>query len=146
MGASSKSVYLVIFAFLNQVLNRCDESHPTQKIYRDSFFKEVETVAEAEAVLAKSEVVVFGFGDQPAHVEGLGKAAAELRGSVLFAHTSAEEVLAMFTFKKFKLSLHSCCFASSSSPSLPFVCSGDEKIGPQEWHCAVPAKDPAEQL
>ena len=51
--------------------------------------KEVKTVAEAEAVLAKSEVVVFGFGDQPAHA----KAAAKLRESVLFAHTSAEEVL-----------------------------------------------------
>jgi len=50
--------------------------------------KEVKTVAEAEAVLAKSEVVVFGFGDQPAHA----KAAAKLRESVLFAHTSAEDV------------------------------------------------------
>ena len=46
-------------------------------------------MAEAEAVLAKSEVVVFGFGDQPAHA----KAAAKLRETVLFAHTSAEEVL-----------------------------------------------------
>ena len=51
--------------------------------------KEIKTVAEAEAVLAKSEVVVFGFGDQPAHA----KAAAKLRETVLFAHTSTEEVL-----------------------------------------------------
>ena len=49
---------------------------------------EVKTVAEAEAVLAKPEVVVFGFGDQPAHA----KAAAKLRESVLFAHTASEEV------------------------------------------------------
>merc|ERR1711899_543586 len=45
--------------------------------------------AEAEAVLAKPEVVVFGFGDQPAHA----KAAAKLRESVLFAHTTSEEVM-----------------------------------------------------
>jgi len=51
--------------------------------------KEVKTVAEAEAVLAKSEVVVFGFGDQPAHA----KAAAKMRETVLFAHTTAEEVM-----------------------------------------------------
>jgi protein disulfide isomerase family A protein 3 len=51
--------------------------------------KEVKTVAEAEAVLAKPEVVVFGFGDQPAHA----KAAAKLRESVLFAHTTSEEVM-----------------------------------------------------
>jgi len=51
--------------------------------------KEVKTVAEAEAVLAKSEVVVFAFGDQPAH----GKAAAKLRESVFFAHTTSEEVM-----------------------------------------------------
>ena len=56
--------------------------------------KEIKTVAEAEAVLAKSEVVVFGFGDQPAHA----KAAAKLRETVLFAHTSAEEVLQLFLY------------------------------------------------
>ena len=54
--------------------------------------KEVKTVAEAEAVLAKPEVVVFGFGDQPAHA----KAAAKLRESVLFAHTTSEEVIEAF--------------------------------------------------
>ena len=58
-------------------------------------------MAEAEAVLAKSEVVVFGFGDQPAHA----KAAAKLRETVLFAHTSAEEVL----------QLHYCTLLSSVS-------------------------------
>ena len=51
-------------------------------------------MAEAEAVLAKSEVVVFGFGDQPAHA----KAAAKLRETVLFAHTSAEEVLQLLLY------------------------------------------------
>ena len=40
-------------------------------------------------MLAKPEVVVFGFGDQPAHA----KAAAKLRESVLFAHTTSEEVI-----------------------------------------------------
>jgi protein disulfide isomerase family A protein 3 len=51
--------------------------------------KEIKTVAEAEAMLAKPEVVVFGFGEQPA----LAKAAAKLRESIAFAHTTSEEVM-----------------------------------------------------
>jgi len=51
--------------------------------------KEVKTVAEAEKILDKPEVVVFAFGDQPKHA----KAAAKLRESVSFAHTTSEEVM-----------------------------------------------------
>jgi len=46
-------------------------------------------VEEAEKMLAKPEVVVFGFGDQPK----LQKTAAKLRESVAFAHTTSEEVM-----------------------------------------------------
>jgi len=60
-----------------------------KKIFHNVFSEEVKTVEEAEAVLAKSKVVVFGFGHQPGHAQ----AASELRESVLFAHTSAEEVM-----------------------------------------------------
>jgi protein disulfide isomerase family A protein 3 len=52
--------------------------------------KEIKTVAEAEKILAKKEVVVFAFGDQPKHT----KAAAKMREAVAFAHTSSEEVMA----------------------------------------------------
>ena len=93
-------------------------------------------MAEAEAVLAKSEVVVFGFGDQPAHA----KAAAKLRETVLFAHTSAEEVLQILL-----LSLAPTLVLSS--PTFLFlVCLGDDKAGSQGCYRAVPAKDPAEQV
>ena len=68
--------------------------------------KEVKTVAEAEAVLAKSEVVVFGFGDQPAHA----KAAAKMRETVLFAHTTAEEVFQTFCYVYLALMLSSLLF------------------------------------
>jgi len=51
--------------------------------------KEIKTVEEAEKMLAKPEVVVFGFGDQPK----LQKTAAKLRESVAFAHTTSEEVM-----------------------------------------------------
>jgi len=58
--------------------------------------KEVATVAEAEKVLGKNEVVVFAFGDQPAHA----KAAAKLRESVSFAHTTSAEVMAKLGHKE----------------------------------------------
>ena len=52
--------------------------------------KEIKTVEEAEKLLARSEVVVFAFGDQPDHT----KAANKLRESVTFAHTTSEDVMA----------------------------------------------------
>jgi len=52
--------------------------------------REIKTVAEAEKIFAKNEVVVFGFGEQPA----MAKAAAKLRETVVFAHTTSEEVMA----------------------------------------------------
>jgi len=51
--------------------------------------KLIDSVADAEKLLSKPEVVVFAFGDQPAHA----KAAAKLRESVMFAHTTSEEVM-----------------------------------------------------
>jgi protein disulfide isomerase family A protein 3 len=51
--------------------------------------REIKTVEEAEKILAKSEVVVFAFGDQPKH----GKAANKMRESVAFAHTSSNDVM-----------------------------------------------------
>jgi len=52
--------------------------------------REVKTVEEAEKILAKSEVVVFAFGDQPKH----DKAANKMRETVAFAHTKSEDVMA----------------------------------------------------
>jgi len=57
--------------------------------------KEIKTVAEAEKILAKPEVVIFAFGDQPAH----SKAASKLRESVAFAHTTSEEVMTKLGYK-----------------------------------------------
>jgi len=56
--------------------------------------KEIKTVAEAEKFLAKDEVVVFGFGDQPL----LAKAAREMRETVAFAHTTSEEVMKKYGY------------------------------------------------
>jgi len=57
--------------------------------------KEVTTVAEAEAILAKSDAVIFGFGAADSTIQQtFAKTAAKLREDYTFAHSSAEEVLA----------------------------------------------------
>ena len=57
--------------------------------------KEVKTVAEAEAVLAKPEVVIFGFGAADSTImKTFAKTADKLRESYMFAHSSEEAVLA----------------------------------------------------
>ena len=56
--------------------------------------KEVKTVAEAEKVLAKDEVVVFGFGASDSSImKTFAKTADKLRQEYFFAHTSDEEVM-----------------------------------------------------
>ena len=56
--------------------------------------KEVKTEAEAEAVLAKPEVVIFGFGAaDSAIMKTFAKTADKLREDYMFAHTSAEAVM-----------------------------------------------------
>merc|ERR1712241_938669 len=53
--------------------------------------KEVKTEAEAEALLAKPEVVIFGFGAaDSAIMKTFAKTADKLREEFMFAHTSAE--------------------------------------------------------
>ena len=57
--------------------------------------KEVKTVAEAEALLAKTEVVIFGIGASDSTIQQtFSKTAAKLREDYTFAHTSAEDVMA----------------------------------------------------
>jgi len=51
--------------------------------------KEIKTVDEADKILAKPEVVVIAFGDQPIH----SKTASKMRESVSFAHTTSKEVM-----------------------------------------------------
>jgi len=56
--------------------------------------KEVKTVAEAEAVLAKPEVVIFGFGAADSTImKTFAKTADKLRENYMFAHTSEEAVM-----------------------------------------------------
>jgi len=56
--------------------------------------KEVKTVAEAEAMLAKDDVVIFGFGAADSTImKTFAKTADKLRQEYAFAHTSAEEVM-----------------------------------------------------
>jgi len=56
--------------------------------------KEVKTVAEAEALLAKSDAVIFGFGAADSTVMGThSKTAAKMREEYTFAHSSSEEVM-----------------------------------------------------
>jgi len=56
--------------------------------------KEIKTVAEAEAILGKTDAVIFGFGAADSTIQQtLAKTAAKLREEYTFAHTSAEEVM-----------------------------------------------------
>ena len=56
--------------------------------------KEIKTVAEAEEMLAKDDVVIFGFGATDSTVmKTFAKTADKLRQEYNFAHTSAEEVM-----------------------------------------------------
>jgi len=57
--------------------------------------KEITTVAEADAILAKSEVVIFAFGSPDSNIQiTFSKTAVKLREDYTFAHTSANEVMA----------------------------------------------------
>merc|ERR1719286_79157 len=59
--------------------------------------KEIKTVAEAEAMLAKDDVVIFGFGAADSTLmKTFSKTADKLRQEYNFAHSSAEEVLAKY--------------------------------------------------
>jgi len=63
--------------------------------------KEITTVAEADAILAKSDVVIFAFGAADSNIqETFAKTAAKLREDYTFAHTSAEEVIAKLGHKE----------------------------------------------
>merc|ERR1712241_438210 len=54
----------------------------------------VTTVAEAEAMLAKNEVVVFAFGAADSTIQQtFAKTAAKMREDFAFAHSSAEAVM-----------------------------------------------------
>ena len=56
--------------------------------------KEIKTVAEAEAMLTKDDVVIFGFGAADSTImKTFAKTADKLRQEYNFAHTSAEEVM-----------------------------------------------------
>merc|ERR1719322_787619 len=53
--------------------------------------KEIKTVAEAEAMLAKDDVVIFGFGAADSTLmKTFSKTADKLRQEYNFAHSSAE--------------------------------------------------------
>jgi len=56
--------------------------------------KEITTVAAADAILAKGQVVIFAFGPADSTIQQtFAKTAAKLREEYTFAHTSAEEVM-----------------------------------------------------
>lgn len=56
--------------------------------------KELQSVADYEAFLAKDDVVVIGFFEKESDLKGdFLKAADKLREEVVFAHTSSKEVL-----------------------------------------------------
>jgi len=56
--------------------------------------KQIKTVAEADAILAKGEVVVFGLGAAGSDIMGVfDKVAAKMRENVAFAHSSEAAVL-----------------------------------------------------
>merc|ERR1719186_2281973 len=56
--------------------------------------KVISTVAEADAILAKKDVVIFAFGAADSTIQQtFAKTAAKLREDYTFAHTSAEEVM-----------------------------------------------------
>merc|ERR1712203_140177 len=56
--------------------------------------KEVKTEAEAEALLAKPEVVIFGFGAADSTImKTFAKTADKLRENYMFAHSSEEAVM-----------------------------------------------------
>jgi len=57
--------------------------------------KEIKTVAEAEAILGKTDAVIFCFGAADSTIQQtFAKTAAKLREEYTFAHTSAEDVMA----------------------------------------------------
>jgi len=63
--------------------------------------KEIKTVAEAEAILSKSDAVVFGFGAADSTIQQtLAKTAAKHREDYTFAHTSADEVMTKLGHKE----------------------------------------------
>jgi len=63
--------------------------------------KEIKTVAEAEAILGKTDAVIFGFGAADSTIQQtLAKTAAKLREEYTFAHTSAEEVMTKLGHKE----------------------------------------------
>ena len=63
--------------------------------------KEIKTVAEAEAILWKTDAVIFGFGAADSTIQQtLAKTAAKLREEYTFAHTSAEEVMTKLGHKE----------------------------------------------
>ena len=56
--------------------------------------KEVKTVAEAEAMLAKNDVVIFGFGAADSTImKTFAKTADKLRHEYTFTHTRSVEVM-----------------------------------------------------
>jgi len=63
--------------------------------------KEIKTVADAEAILGKTDAVIFGFGAADSTIQQtLAKTAAKLREEYTFAHTSAEEVMTKLGHKE----------------------------------------------
>ena len=63
--------------------------------------KEIKTVAEAEAILGKTDAVIFGFGAADSTIQQtLAKTAAKLREEYTFAYTSAEEVMTKLGHKE----------------------------------------------
>lgn len=62
--------------------------------------KELLTVADYEAFLAKDDVVIIGFFEKETDLKGeFLKAADKLREEAVFAHTSAKEVLDKAKYK-----------------------------------------------
>jgi protein disulfide isomerase family A protein 3 len=63
--------------------------------------KEIGSVAEAEAILGKTDAVIFGFGAADSTIQkNLAKTAAKLREEYTFAHTSEEEVMTKLGHKE----------------------------------------------
>jgi len=100
--------------------------------------KEVKTVAEAEAVLAKTEVVIFGFGAADSTImKTFAKTADKLRENYMFAHTSEEAVMTKLGQKEGVVLFRPKQLANKfEESSVSYTGSADDKAALASWIAA----------
>jgi len=100
--------------------------------------KEVKTVAEAEAVLAKPEVVIFGFGAADSTImKTFAKTADKLRENYMFAHSSEEAVMTKLDQKEGVVLFRPKQLANKfEESSVSYTGSADDKAALASWIAA----------